>query len=243
MLIPLHDHNPGDKLPLVTYTIIGLNVLIWFAVQGMGINPMFVESICRFGLVPGIFLGNLADGTLILSSPIWACRFDGSTDYYTVVSSMFMHGGWLHLILNIWFLFIFGENVENVMGRVRFIIFYFACGFIAAFTHIASDPNSSVPMVGASGALGGVMGAYIILYPRARVKMLLFLLIFVTIFEVPAVLILGLWFVVNLLAFLSQLDSTTSGGMAVWGHLGGFLSGMGLILLMRPKQQVLPLQR
>ena len=243
MLIPLYDHNPVDKLPLVTYTIIGLNVLVWFAVQGMGINPMFVESICRFGLVSGNVLGNLADGTLLPMSRTMACRFDGSPDYYTVISSMFMHGGWLHLILNMWFLFIFGDNVENALGRVRFIIFYLACGFIAAFTQIATDPESLIPMVGASGAIGGVMGAYIILHPRARVKSLLFLLFFVTLIEVPAVLMLGLWFVTQLLAGLPQLGSASSGGVAFWAHIGGFLSGMGLILLMRPKQQVFTLQR
>lgn len=243
MLIPLFDHNPVDKTPIVTYVLIGLNVLTWLGLQGMGMDPFLTESICRFGLVSGDLLGAIPSGMVIQIAPTPVCQFDGSPDLYTLVTSMFMHGGWLHLIGNMWFLWIFGDNVENEIGRVKFLIFYLVCGLAAAATQIATDPQSLVPMVGASGAIGGIMGAYIVLHPRARVKSLLFLLFFITVIEVPAVLILGIWFLSQVLSGLPQLGSASEGGVAFWAHIGGFVAGAGLIFLLRPKQKVFTFQR
>ncbi len=243
MLIPLYDHNPVDKTPIVTYSLIAINVLAWLGLQGAGFNPMFVESICKYGLVSGDLLGRISAGQGIQLTSNLVCRFDGSPDFHTLITSMFMHGGWLHLIGNMWFLWIFGDNVENSLGRYKFLFFYIACGLAAAAAQIATDASSVVPMVGASGAIGGVMGAYIVLHPRTRVKSLLFLLFFVTIIEVPAVLILGIWFLTQLLSGLPELGSVNKGGVAFWAHIGGFVAGAGLVLLLKPKQKLLTLRR
>lgn len=243
MLIPLYDHNPVDKTPIVTYALIAINVLVWVGIQGVGIEPALAKSICNFGLVSGDLLGRIPEGSGIRLTPTLACRFDGSPDLHTLITSMFMHGGWLHLIGNMWFLWIFGDNVENSLGRYRFLFFYLACGLAASMAQIATDLSSVVPMVGASGAIGGVMGAYIVLHPRTRVKSLLFLLFFVTVIEVPAVLILGIWFVTQLLSGLPELGSVNKGGVAFWAHIGGFAAGAGLVLLLKPKQQLLKLRR
>ncbi len=243
MLIPLYDHNPVDKTPVVTYALIGLNVLTWVGLQGMGINPLFVESICRFGLVSGDLLGSIPAGSGIMLSATQVCRFDGSPDIHTLITSMFMHGSWLHLIGNMWFLWIFGDNVENAIGRVKFLVFYLVCGLAAAAAQIAIDTQSIVPMVGASGAIGGIMGAYIVLHPRARVKSLLFLLFFITVIEVPAMIILGIWFLSQLLSGLPQLGGMSDGGVAFWAHIGGFVAGAGLIFLLKPKTQVFTFRR
>ena len=237
MLIPLYDHNPVDKTPVVTYGLIGLNVLAWLGLQGMGISPMFGDSICRFGLISADLLGSSAG-----LRPHY-CPLDGSPDFHTLITSMFMHGGWLHLIGNMWFLWIFGDNVENALGRVKFVIFYLVCGLAASATQIATDAQSVVPMVGASGAIGGIMGAYIVLHPRARVKSLLFLLFFITVIEVPALVILGIWFLSQLISGLPQLGSASEGGVAFWAHIGGFVAGAGLIYLLKPKSQVFTLRR
>lgn len=243
MLIPLYDHNPVDKTPIVTYTLIALNVLVWVGLQGVGIDPMFAKSICQYGLVSGDLLGQIPAGTRIRLTPTLVCQLDGSPDPHTLITSMFMHGGWLHLIGNMWFLWIFGDNVENSLGRVKFLLFYLACGLAAAGTQIATDAGSVVPMVGASGAIGGVMGAYIVLHPRTRVKSLLFLVFFITVIEIPAVIILGIWFLMQLLSGLPELGSVSKGGVAFWAHIGGFVAGAGLVLLLKPKQKILKLRR
>jgi membrane associated rhomboid family serine protease len=145
---------------------------------------------------------------------------------------MFLHGGWLHLLGNMWFLWVFGNNVEDSMGHGRFAAFYLVCGLVAAATQIAVNPGSAIPMVGASGAISGVMGAYIVLYPRVRVHMLVFLGIFITRFAVPAWVMLGYWFFLQVLGGLPALARET-GGVAFWAHSGGFVGGMVLIWLFR----------
>jgi membrane associated rhomboid family serine protease len=145
---------------------------------------------------------------------------------------MFLHGGWFHIIGNMWFLWIFGNNVEDAMGHVRFVVFYVMCGLIAAAAQIIANPDSAIPMVGASGAIGGVMGAYVLLYPRVRVHMLIFLGFFVTTIAVPAVWMLGYWLVLQLVSGLGTLGSR-GGGVAFWAHVGGFAGGAVLVLLFR----------
>jgi membrane associated rhomboid family serine protease len=145
---------------------------------------------------------------------------------------MFMHGGWMHLIGNMWFLWIFGNNVEDSMGHTRFVIFYLLCGFAAAAAQAVTDPDSIIPMVGASGAIGGVMGAYVLLYPRVNVHMLIFLGFYVTTIAVPAVFMLGYWFVLQLVSGAASIGAE-GGGVAFWAHVGGFVAGAVLVLVFR----------
>jgi membrane associated rhomboid family serine protease len=145
---------------------------------------------------------------------------------------MFLHGGWFHLIGNMWFLWIFGNNVEDSMGHARFLVFYLLCGLAAAAVQTATDPQSVIPMVGASGAIGGVMGAYVLLYPRVHVHMLIFLGFFVTTIAVPAIFMLGYWFAVQLLSGWTSIGAE-GGGVAFWAHVGGFVAGALLVLLFR----------
>jgi membrane associated rhomboid family serine protease len=145
---------------------------------------------------------------------------------------MFMHGGWFHIVGNMWFLWIFGNNVEDAMGSVRFVFFYVVCGAAAAALQVFADPSSAIPMVGASGAIGGVMGAYVVLYPRVRVHMLIFLGFIVTTIAVPAILMLGYWILVQFIQGVGSVGGQ-GGGVAFWAHVGGFVAGAALIFLFR----------
>lgn len=231
-MFPLRDENPTVRTPIATMIIIGLNVFAWLLVQGFGTDPFLGESLCRFGLVPADLLGNTTHGESIRVSASRACIFDGVANPLTLVSSMFMHGGWMHIIGNMWFLWIFGDNVEDVMGPIRFSLFYLLCGLAAASTQIITDVNSVVPMVGASGAIGGVMGAYALIYPRAHVHTFVFLGFYATTIAVPAVFMLGYWFIVQLLGGLPALGRT-GGGVAFWAHIGGFLAGLALAIFFK----------
>lgn len=159
-----------------------------------------------------------------------SCVLDGNTSHLTLLTHMFMHGGWFHIIGNLWFLWVFGDNVEDAMGWLRFIAFYLICGLAAAGAQILSDPGAAVPMVGASGAIGGVMGAYARLYPRAHVIVLIFLGFFVTTVSVPALAMLGYWFVIQIAGGLPSLQGA-GGGVAFWAHVGGFAAGFLLVKL------------
>ena len=234
MLFPLTDDNPTRHRPVATYAIIGLNLVVWASFQRFGFDPGFSESLCRFGLVPGDLLGTIDSGSKLRIAQNLICQFDGQTDLITLVSSMFMHGGWLHLIGNMWFLWVFGDNVEDAMGPSRFILFYLLSGLVASAAQIATDTSSIIPMVGASGAIGGVMGAYALLYPRARVRTLVFLGFFITTLSVPAFFILAWWFVVQLVSGLPALGRQ-GGGVAFWAHIGGFLAGILLVTLFRQR--------
>lgn len=227
-MFPIRDENPQIRTPYVTYVLLGLNVAAWFLLQDMGSRGL-VESICRFGLIPADLLGPLDVSNLPERLP---CRIDGQANWSTVFTSMFMHGGWMHLIGNLWFLWIFGDNVEDAMGRARFAVFYLLCGLAAAALQVLADTGSPVPMVGASGAIGGVMGAYIVLYPRVHVHLLLILGFFVTTFTVPAIAMLGYWLLVQLLGGVSSLGAT-GGGVAFWAHVGGFVAGAILVLVFK----------
>ncbi len=161
----------------------------------------------------------------------------GGSPAYTLVTSMFLHGGWLHILGNMWFLWIFGNNVEDSMGHARFAVFYLLCGIAAAVAQIVSNPASGIPMVGASGAIGGVMGAYIVLYPRVHVHMLIFLGFFVTTVAVPAVFMLGYWLLIQVIGGFGSIGAQ-GGGVAFWAHIGGFVAGMILVLLFRKPELV-----
>jgi membrane associated rhomboid family serine protease len=236
-LFPLRDENPCVHFPYATIAIIVVNGIVWVGVQGLGSQYALAESLCLYGLIPGELLGNVAPGTNIQLAANLACQFDGTSNPASLITSMFMHGGWFHIIGNMWFLWVFGDNVEDVMGPVRFVIFYVICGLAAAFAQIVTDTGSVIPMVGASGAIGGVMGAYALLFPRAHVHTLIFLGFYITTVAIPAVFMLGYWFALQLLQGLPAIGST-QGGVAFWAHIGGFVAGVTLIHLFKRKDYV-----
>jgi membrane associated rhomboid family serine protease len=225
-MLPLRDENPTMHASAVTMLLVAVNVAIWIFVQGMGTHPHLAQSVWRFGLIPGELLGRVPPGTRVQAGRGLVAVLDGTPNVWSVVTSMFMHGGWLHLIGNMWFLLVFGDNVEDAMGPVRFLGFYLLCGLAAAAAQVLSAPGSVVPMVGASGAIGGVMGAYLRLFPMAPVHLLVFLGFFVSRVVVPAFFMLGYWFLLQL-AF-GALDRG-SGGVAFWAHVGGFAAGFVLV--------------
>jgi len=216
-VFPLRDDNPTEGIPWVTLLVIGACVGVWVLVQGAGLDPASLSgSVCALGAIPAEVAGRVAEGG--------PCRLGGLT-WQALFTSMFLHGGWFHLVGNMWFLWIFGNNIEDAMGAGRFAVFYVLAGTLAALAHVVTDPGSPVPMVGASGAISGVMGAYLVLYPRARVDTLFYFLIFFRIIPLPAWVILGYWFAIQLL-------STGAGagpGVAYAAHVGGFLAGILLV--------------
>ena len=235
-MFPLRDDNPTQIQPWVTWIIIGLNLLAWGVVQGFGTEQNLARSLCLHALIPGDLLQLTQAGTRIPLGDGLTCVIDGSSDGRTLITSMFLHGGWLHLIGNLWFLYIFGDNIEDALGPLRFAGFYLLCGLAASAAQIATDPTSVIPMVGASGAIGGVMGAYALLYPRARIQTLVFLGFFFFTVAVPAVVMLGYWFLLQLLGGLPALGRT-GGGVAFWAHIGGFLAGLALVWPLRQQRR------
>jgi membrane associated rhomboid family serine protease len=225
-MFPIRDENPTLHTPVATIALIAANVVCWVLVQGMGSEPGLSRSVCELGLIPGEFLQRLPVGFQVPLGHGLACVVTPGRSWLAPLTSMFMHGSWFHLLGNMWFLWVFGNNVEDIMGRGRFLAFYVLCGLAAVSAQMAANPESPVPMVGASGAIGGVMGAYVLQFPRARIRT--FMLIFFL--DVPAYVMLGYW-------FLLQLGGSTmapdGGGVAFWAHIGGFLSGIVLVLLFR----------
>jgi membrane associated rhomboid family serine protease len=215
-MIPLRDVIPSRTTPYVNFTLIGLNVLVF--VYELSLGDRLGAFIDAFALIPVSFS--------------WAAVF----------TSMFLHGGLLHVGGNMLFLWIFGDNVEDRMGHGRYVVFYLLCGAAAAFAQTALTPDSGVPMVGASGAIAGVMGAYFVLYPRSRILTLLPLFFFVQLIEVPAIFFLGVWFLLQFLQGVGSLATAgireASGGVAFWAHIAGFVTGVGTVMLFRrPERQ------
>ncbi len=231
-MIPIRDDNPHFLTPYAVHAIVGLNILAWVFVQGLGMEPALSRSVCTLGLVPGELLHTLAPGTHVQVGPGIFCVVTDTADWLTPFSHMFLHGGWMHIIGNMWFLWIFGNNVEDSMGHVRFVVFYVLCGLAAAGVQVLANPGSGIPMVGASGAIGGVMGAYVMLYPRAKVEMLFWLGFYVDTFAIPVFWMLGYWLLVQLIGGIGALGGT-GGGVAFWAHVGGFIAGAVLVLLFR----------
>ncbi len=206
MFFPYKDDNPRVLVPYVTYGILGLNILVFlgqilvsFSDSGLGIAIVFT-----FGFVPAEF------------------------NVITIITSMFIHGGLAHIVGNMWFLWLFGDNVESVLGHLKYFMFYMVCGIGAALGQFLISPSSQVPMIGASGAIAGVLGAYMIQFPKARVHILV-IFIFITTIAVPAQIVLGLWFLMQLTGGLGTLGVDTTGGVAWFAHVGGFISGIGLL--------------
>ena len=231
-MIPYRDENPTDLTPAITVGIIAVNALVWLLVQGAGVDSeQLVRSVCELGLIPGEVLRTVPPGTAVPVGQGMRCLVTVQPHWWTVATSMFLHAGWLHIIGNMWFLWVFGNNIEDSMGHARFVVFYLLCGVAAAAAQMVSDPGSAVPMVGASGAISGVMGAYILLYPRVRVHTIVWLGFFVTTVALPAYVMLGYWFFYQLLLGTVGALSRMEGGTAFWAHVGGFVAGMALIRL------------
>jgi membrane associated rhomboid family serine protease len=231
-VFPIRDDNPSVLTPVVTTAIIAANVAAWALVQGLGSDPALPHSVCSLGLIPGELLQTVKPGTSVPLGPGVRCVVGAHPNWLTPLTSMFLHGGWFHLIGNMWFLWIFGNNVEDAMGHARFALFYLLCGLVAATAQVVTSPASALPMVGASGAIGGVMGAYIVLYPRVRVHMLLFFGFYATTAAVPAYFMLGYWFLLQLIGGTASLASE-GGGVAFFAHVGGFAAGALLIFVFR----------
>ncbi len=227
-MFPLRDENSTVHAIVAIFAIIGINVAVWIGLQRLGSQPHLAESIVRHGLIPAELLGRVAEGTRVSLGP--GIVFEtGPPNWLSPLTSMFMHGGWFHLISNMWFLTVFGKNVEDAMGPLRFTVFYLVCGLLAAALQVGVNPSSAVPMVGASGAVGGVMAGYVLLYPRAPVHLLVFFGFFLTRIVVPAFVVLGYWFLLQILGALAAPGD--GGGVAFWAHIGGFVAGL---LLVRP---------
>ena len=226
-MIPLRDANPTRRLPVVTIGLIAACVAVFvyeLSVQATAGDIGLARLFRDYGLVPAALTSQLAGGP-----------GDGLVRaIFTVFSSMFLHGDLLHIGFNMLYLWIFGNNIEDRLGRPAFLAFYLAGGVLAAGAQVAIDPGSTVPVIGASGAIAAVLGAYLVLYPRARVQSLVFLGFFYQLLEVPAVIILGIWFVIQVVSGVASLDpSSASGGIALFAHIGGFLGGVAVGLLVR----------
>ena len=238
-MIPYHDENETQRPALVTLALIGLCVSAWAFVQRLGSELGLAESVCNLGLIPGELTGLLRAGMAFPIGEGLACVIDPGPQYFNVISSMFLHGGWMHLIGNMWFLWLFGNNIEDSMTRPRFVGFYLLCGIGAALAQVMAEPDSPIPMVGASGAISGVMGAYLVLYPRVRVYTLLPLGFFITTVALPAWAMLIYWMVLQIFGGLTQVVAEEGGGVAFWAHLGGFFAGVVLIKLFAKQNHIL----
>lgn len=236
-MFPYRDENQTQRTPIVTWAIIGLNVGAWFALQGAGATVPLAQSICERGLIPGELTGALAPGTRFPMGEGMVCATQSGRQVGNLFTSMFLHGSWLHLLGNMWFMWLFGNNVEDAMGRLRFVVFYLVCGLTAAFGQILTNPGSAIPMVGASGAISGVMGGYLLLYPTVRVYAIVPIGFFITSIALPAWAMLGYWFLIQfaggIYAFGSEL-----GGVAFWAHIGGFVAGVVLVKLFARRDYV-----
>ena len=231
-MIPLGDELETQRPPIMTYLILATLVGIWVFVQGAGVNEVqLATSICNLGLVPGEITHLARLGTGVPLGNGMACIVDNDPiNLLTPLISMFLHGGWLHLLGNCLFFWVFGNNIEDRMGHVRFLVFYLICGLVASAAQILSQPASPVPTVGASGAISGILGAYLMLYPRVRVRMLL--LFFIVSFPAWAVLLWWFgWQLLSALPGLMEVRPDVSSGVAVWAHIGGFVTGLILVKL------------
>lgn len=242
-MIPISDENPTLHTPVMTWLILATIAGAFVVVQGAGFDPVrLAESVCIYGLVPAELTGGRPVGYSIPMGPGLACQVDAAAiNTFTPLTSMFLHGSWPHLLGNALFLWVFGNNIEDSMGPVRFTAFYLLCGLAAVSAHVAMQPASPVPTVGASGAISGVLGAYLVLYPKVRVNMLFWFLFFIRVIPIPAWLVLIWWFAVQVLTGLpeiSTLRTDVSGGVAVWAHVGGFLAGVVLVKLFESRQRV-----
>lgn len=208
-MFPIRDHNPSGRTPYVTYALMAANILIFLSYVGImndvrALNAYWID----WAMIPD--------------------RIGNGTALHTLITSMFLHGGFLHLAGNMLFLFIFGDNVEDAFGHVKFFVFYLACGILAALAQFVIEPSSQIPTVGASGAIAGVMGAYLLLFPKARVDILIIIVVIIKVLPIPAWIMLMLWFGLQFIGGIAA--DPNAGGVAYWAHAGGFIAGLALAL-------------
>jgi len=227
-VIPIRDINHTRRTPIVTWALMGANVLLFLGSLRLT-HPAAEAMVMRFGVIPDV----------IVHGHWTVLRADGGAvgSWVTPFTSMFLHGGWLHLGSNMLFLHVFGDNVEDALGRLRFLLFYALCGVGAVVGQIVVDPNSMVPMIGASGAISGVLAGYMTLFPHARVVTLIPIFIFIHFMEVPAWIFIALWFVLQLVAGYLSLGVEGSGGVAWFAHIGGFLAGLVFVRVLYRKSK------
>lgn len=240
-MIPIRDDNPTRTTPYVVYALIALNVL-FFVIDWAFKTPIHTDrgtivvgGLWRFSMLPAqIVTGNNLLSAVFPSSNgiITVPHISPSPPWITIFTSMFMHNGLAHIGFNMLYLWIFGNNIEDTLGHIKFLIFYLVGGVIAAVAQIASNPTSLIPMLGASGAVAAVLGAYMVLYPRSRILCLVFFGFFVTTVAVPAVVVLGLWILLQFIHIPWGATTPTGGGVAYWAHVGGFLAGIIMILIL-----------
>jgi membrane associated rhomboid family serine protease len=238
-LFPVKDNIPTDRFPVVTVTLIALNVIVYFLWQKGGLsfgdpsNPAYFDNLVRYATIP-FEITHPGEQCVPAANDVYTCskafgaEYDLPSTYVTVFTAMFMHGGLLHLGGNMLFLWIFGNNVEDAMGPVKYVIFYLLAGLAATAGQVIVDPSATVPGIGASGAIAGVLGGYLLLFPRARVVTVVFIIFFFTILELPAMLFLVIWFAQQaLFGYFDLLQPTGGGGgVAYFAHIGGFAFGL-----------------
>jgi len=234
-MFPYHDENETERTPIITIALIAICVLAWVIVQGAGSEQAVAESVCNYGLIAGELTGAGTPGQGIPMGEGMLCVVDQGPEYLALFTSMFLHGSWMHLLGNMWFLWLFGNNIEDSMTRPRFIAFYLLCGIAAALLQVFTNPASPIPMIGASGAISGVMGGYLVLYPKVKVYTLVPLGFFATTWAIPAWGMLLYWMALQLLGGLGAGE----GGVAFWAHIGGFLAGVVLIRLFARRDRVI----
>jgi rhomboid family protein len=221
-MIPLKDKNPSYGIPFVNYLLIAANAAVFFyeLSLGKGLDSFFI----RYGLIPSRYFEMVAQHTNFI------------TRYVPFFTSMFIHGGWLHIIGNMWFLFIFGDNVEDRLGHRKYLLFYLLSGLAAAALQVYLSADSSIPTIGASGAISGVLGAYLVMYPHAKIVTLLPIFFFFDIIDISAILFIGFWFMMQFVSGIQSIGVDTSGGIAWWAHVGGFVAGIAMVPFFRRRR-------
>lgn len=226
MLIPIRDENPTRRFPIVTVSLIAINIIVFIYMIQLPSEAAFSSFISQFALFPkSIIEGMPLPQNVNAVTPV----------YLTLITSMFLHGGLLHIAFNMLFLWIFGNNVEDVLGSVKFILFYLIAGIGGSFMQIAIDPNSTIPNLGASGAISGVLAAYLVFFPNAKVLTLIPIVFFIEIVRLPAIILIGFWFLLQIFSGLLSIGAT-GGGVAYFAHIGGFIAGLILAIIIPKKK-------
>lgn len=226
-MFPLRDNVPSRSFPVVTVALIVVNTVIFLVEVAMG-HRALSGFVGRHGLVPSVVTAYFS-----------GAEIPAQRVFLPFLTAIFLHGGWLHLIGNMWYLWIFGDNVEDRLGHLRFLVFYLVCGVLGNVAHYATGLGSAVPAIGASGAIAGVLGAYAVSYPGARITVLLPLFFVLQFIELPALVVLGFWFVLQFLNGAATLVvSSETGGVAWWAHIGGFVGGIAIFFLFRPRPRL-----
>ena len=238
-MFPYHDENETQRTPYVTMALIAMNVIMWLLVQGAGNTVALARSVCALGLIPGELTGSLSPGVRFPMGEELVCLTDVGPQYSHLITSMFLHGSWMHLLGNMWFFWLFGNNIEDSMTRPRFVAFYLLTGLGAALAQTFANPASEIPMVGASGAISGVMGAYLVLFPKVKVYTIVPLGFFIQTFALPAWVMLIYWMFLQFAGGITSVLAEQGGGVAFWAHIGGFVAGVVLVKVFENRKRAM----